>query len=261
MRGKKVLITGASSGIGEATAKLLAEKGAEVILQARGEEGLNRVAQEIRDKGGTAHVYSVDLNDYNAINETAKRVIDGIGLPDVIINNAGIGRWLFIDETPNEEAEQMLQVPYLAAFHTTRAYIEHFIARNSGHVINLNSPACYLGFQGANAYTASRWALRGFTEALDADMKEYNIKVSMVVPGKVASNYFENNPGSEERLPKISVVFGTLTTEQVAKTIYKTIKSPRLVVNTPFTLAATIWFNRFFPGLLRWVVLSTGYKR
>ena len=260
-KGSVILITGASSGIGKACAIELAANGAHVILQARGEEALREVAKTIENSGGKAAVYPVDLTDYNLINSVAEKIKAEIGIPDVIINNAGVGKWLFIEETDNKEIEQMMSVPYFAAFHTTRAFIKEMLERNSGHVININSPASLLAFPAASSYIGARWALRGFNDALRGDMYGSKISVSMLVAAKVSSNYFENNPGSEERLPKISVLFGTLTPEQVAKSVHKCIRSPRNYVITPFLLAVVVWFNRIFPSMVEWIVFKTSYKR
>jgi len=259
--GKIILITGASSGIGKACAIQLAAHGAHVILQARGEEALKEVASIIESNGGKASVYPVDLSDFKQINNAAERIKSEVGVPDVIINNAGMGKWLFIEETEHVEIEQMMSVPYFAAFHTTRAFIKEILERNSGHIINVNSPASLMAFPGANSYTGARWALRGFNDALRADMNGTKISVSMLVAAKVSSSYFDNNPGSEERVPKISALFGTLTPEQVAKSIHNLIRSPRNYVIIPFLLAVVAWFNRLFPSIVEWIVFKTSYKR
>ncbi len=258
---KIVLITGASSGIGKACALLLGGLGAHVVLQARGESALREVADTIESQGGKASIYPVDLSDFNQINSVAERIKSQVGIPDVIINNAGMGRWLFIEETDSAEMEQMMSVPYFAAFHTTRAFIEEMLQRNTGHIINVNSPASLMAFPGASGYTGARWALRGFNDALRADMNGTRISVSMLVAAKVSSSYFDNNPGSEERVPKISVLFGTLTPEQVAKSIHNCIRSPRNYVIIPFLLAVVVWFNRLFPSIVEWMVFKTSYKR
>ena len=261
LTGKKILITGGSSGIGRAAALLLARQGARVILQARGLEKLQAVAEEIKSEGGQVHIYSVDLTDLRAVGAAAEKVINEVGLPDIIINNAGAGRWLFIDETPSPEAEQMMAAPYFAAFHTTRAFIEPMLTRNSGHIININSAACFLYFPGAIGYISSRWALRGFSESLRADLYNTKIAVSMIAPGKVSSEYFGNNPGSEERIPAIAKLYPTLTTEYVAKVILKTIRNRRKTVVPPRLLGFTVWLNRFIPGAVGLLMRVTGVQR
>ena len=109
------LITGASGGIGAATARELAAAGAKVILLARTQSKLDAVADEIRTGGGVAHVYPCDLGDADAVNATAERIKAEVGVPDILINNAGAGRWLAVEETDPAEAVSMMSTPYFAS--------------------------------------------------------------------------------------------------------------------------------------------------
>lgn len=166
MASKLVLVTGASSGIGEATAKRYGASGAHVLLLARNVERLEAVAKATRNAGGTASAFPVDLADARAVDEVAARIEREAGTPDTLINNAGAGRWIPLIETPAEEALAMIAVPYLAAFNLTRAFLPKMLARRSGAIACITSPASYLAWPNACAYTAARHALAGFTEAL-----------------------------------------------------------------------------------------------
>ncbi|MCR9143880.1 MAG: SDR family NAD(P)-dependent oxidoreductase [bacterium] len=262
LSGKKILITGASSGIGAATAVLAAAQGGEMILQARSRDKLDQVADRIASAGGTGHVYPVDAADNAAVESAAAKIKTEVGVPDVIINCAGAGRWLFADETSGEEARQMMDAPYFAAFFTTRAFLPEMIARKSGHIININSAACFFAFPGATGYISARWALRGFNDALREDLHTTGVKVSMVAPGKVATPYFETNEGAEDRIPGIvDMFYPTLTSEQVARTIVKTIRSRKKTVVPPLLMSATVALNPFMPGVIRWLMRKTGAKR
>ena len=158
MASKRVLITGASSGIGEAAAKRYGASGAHVLLLARNAERLDDVAETIRRAGGSAAPYPVDLSDASAIAETGARIEREVGTPDILINNAGAGRWLPLVETMAEEALQMIEVPYLAAFNLTRAVLPEMLARRSGAIACITSPASYLVWPNASAYIAARRA-------------------------------------------------------------------------------------------------------
>src|SRR5665809_51839 len=142
MVAKLVLVTGASSGIGEATAKLYGARGAHVLLLARNASRREAVSQAIRKKGGTAAGYPVDLADDAATQTLAQRITSEIGTPDILINNAGAGHWKKFLETTPEEARAMMAVPYFAAFDLTRAFAPGMIARGSGSLVFITSPAC-----------------------------------------------------------------------------------------------------------------------
>ena len=201
MTSRLVLVTGASSGIGEATARRYGASGAHVLLLARNAGRLDEVVGAIRKDGGTATAYPVDLADPSAIEEVSARMTREAGTPDVLINNAGAGRWLPIVETSAEEALAMIEVPYLAAFNLTRAFLPKMLARRSGAIACITSPASYVVWPNAAAYTAARHALAGFTEALRTEVKGSGISVTFVVLGMVESPYWQHNPGSREHVP------------------------------------------------------------
>ncbi|HKJ61828.1 MAG TPA: SDR family oxidoreductase, partial [Hyphomicrobiales bacterium] len=125
MPNKSVLVTGGSSGMGRATAEHYARLGAHVIMLARSTDKLEQVAHGIVQNGGQASYYAVDLSDAEAVAATAERIESDLGTPDIIINNAGAGRWLPLVETPPEDARQMIELPYLAAFYVTRMFLPY----------------------------------------------------------------------------------------------------------------------------------------
>jgi uncharacterized protein len=165
LRGRVVLVTGASSGIGAATAREMARKGANVLLLARNKESIEQIANEIRVQNGLARAYAVDLGDAQAVQKTAQAIRSEVGIPDVLINNAGAGRFLYVEETEPEEMVQMIISPYLAAFLITRAFLPEMIQRGSGQILNVTSPAAFFPWPGATAYSAARWAMRRYTFA------------------------------------------------------------------------------------------------
>ncbi|MBL4752893.1 MAG: SDR family NAD(P)-dependent oxidoreductase [Flavobacteriales bacterium] len=261
VKNKIILITGASSGIGAASAKLLASKGAIVVLQARGEANLNKVATVIQEKGGLAHVYPVDLTKYVEVNAVAERVISEVGLPDVIINGAGAGHWLSIFESQSQDFEEQMAAPYYAAAYTTKAFIDQMKERDSGHIININSIACYFNIPGAIGYVAARHAMRGFSSSLYTDLHHTNLHASMIAAGKVDTAYFENNPGSAERIPKISTTLvHTMSVDEVARAVLRTIKTRKKVVVIPFMMRVFVTMNRFVPGFFDMLSRWTGYR-
>ncbi len=259
--GRLVLITGASSGIGAATARAMARAGGRVVLLARRQVELDKVATEIKGAGGEAWAYAVDLSDAAAVERTAAAVQAEIGVPDVLVNNAGAGRWLPVEETSPEEAVQMMASPYFGAFYLTRFLLPAMRRRGTGHIVNITSPAGFVVWPNSAAYAIARWAMRGFHEALRADLHETRLGVTLVVPGMVASTYFANNPGGEERAPGIAKLYRTLTPEEVAATIVSAVEREKRQVVIPLLLSLTLSMHRLMPGLVEWLLLKTAAKR
>ena len=130
--------------------------------------------------------------------ELAGEVLAGPGAPDVLVNNAGAGRWRAIDETEPGEAAQAVALPYLAAFELTRALVPAMIARGSGHILNMTSGGRLRRSLGANAYGVARWAMRAFSYQLTDDLRGTGESASRCWrPSEVDSPYFDNNPGSQ----------------------------------------------------------------
>ena len=246
-----VLVTGASSGIGEATAKLYASRGASVVLLARSKERLDRVAAEIKQAGGTASSYPVDLADSGAVEALCARIGRELGTPDILVNNAGAGQWLPLLETSAAQAREMVEVPYLAAFYVTRAFLPAMIARGSGSIACITSPASYLVWPNACAYIAARHALAGFTEALRTEMRGKGIAVTLVVLGTVESPYWEHNPGSRENVPKTNqMLMPTLTPSEAAETIMAAIENRWRLAVRPWAFRALFVLNALMPRLV-----------
>lgn len=257
--GKTALVTGASSGIGAATARALAGAGARVLLVARRADELEKVAASIAT--GAATIYPADLSSASAVGQLAERISSAVGTPDIIVNNAGAGQWKFIDETTPEEAVEMMAVPYFAAFYVTRAFLPGMLRRNTGHIVNVSSVASRFVWPGATAYIAARWAVRGFTQALRADLAGTGIRVTLFESGVVRSPYWEHNPGSRERVPKMGNLVPELTPEAAARAIVRGIEREQKLVVVPFMMKLTYWQHALFPGVVQWLMTRTGYTR
>jgi short-subunit dehydrogenase len=259
---KIVLVTGASSGMGAAIALEMAKAGADkVLLLARNEGSLKKVASEIESSGGKAKVYPIDLTKDADVAALAQRIISEVGVPDILINNAGSGQWKYLEDTTIEEARQMMDMPYFATFNITRAFLPGMLKRNTGHIVNMSSVASRFVWPGATAYTAARWAIRGFTEALRADLYGTGIGVTLFESGYVKSPYWENNPGSLERIPKIANYIPPLTSEQVGKAIVAGVRSSKRLVVIPFMMKVIYVQHFFLPWVVQWLMIITGYRR
>jgi uncharacterized protein len=248
--GALAVITGASSGIGEATSRALASRGSHVVLLGRDAERLELGTDEIRRQGGHADAYVVDLSDADAISATAQGLVAAHGSPDVLVNNAGLGRWLSILETSAEEAELMIRVPYLAAFNLTRELLPGMLARGSGQIVNVTSVAARLSWPGAVAYSVARAAIEGFTNALRADLHGSGIGVTLAMFGTVESPYWEHNPGSRERIPRSARGIRVLSTNEVASRIVSGIEKRSRTVIAPVPFRALFLVSTLFPDQL-----------
>ena len=259
LRDRKALVTGASGGLGAAIARELARAGARVVLLARRREELDRVAAGLGDRALAVH--AVDLTDADAVARVASRIGADFGAPDVIVNNAGAGQWKFLDETSPEEGVRMMAVPYFAALYVTRAFLPGMLARGTGRIVNVSSTASRIVWPGATAYTAARWALRGLSEALRADLAGSGVGVTLFEGGPIASSYWDHNPGSRERMPRVARLIPPLTPAEAAQAIVRGIERERHLIVAPALMRLIYLQHRLFPGLVQWLMTRTGYRR
>lgn len=257
--GKLALVTGASSGIGVEIAKALAARGARLILVARSREGLEATAAAIGASGGEAMAMPADLSDVADVQRLAAEVLAGPGPPDVLVNNAGAGRWRAVDEAEPGEAQSAVALPYLAASELTRELVPAMIARGSGHILNMTSVAGFVTIPGANAYGSARWAMRAFSYQLEDDLRGTGVGVSLLAPSEVDSPYFDHNPGSRERIPKIAKLIGTMTEADVAAAAVKAIERERRELIIPWR--AWLLLKTTPAPVIRALMRRTGWRR
>ncbi len=254
------VITGASSGIGAASALALAADGWRVVLVARRAGRLAELAATITESGREAMIESLDCADGAAVDAMAGRVRTAWGSPSLIVNSAGAGIWRFLEETTAREIDSMIGAPYLAAAHTTRAFIGDMIAAGRGQLIHIGSPASVIPWPGATAYTATRWALRGLHEALHQDLRGTGVSTSLAYFGEVSSDYFKVNPDSHEHIPSLGSWIPVSTPESCAEVILGIVRRPRPVVYHPFALRLMAWTATLAPAPTRWLIAQTGRR-
>jgi NAD(P)-dependent dehydrogenase (short-subunit alcohol dehydrogenase family) len=182
VEGKTVLITGGSSGIGEAAAKKIAEAGGTVALVARTLENLEKVANEIRGDGGTAHVYPCDLSDMDAIAAMADQVLDDLGGVDILVNNAGrsIRRSLKLSYDRIHDYQRTMQLNYLGAVQLILKFIPGMRERGFGQIINVSSVGVQTRAPRFGAYIASKAALDSLCDALQAEVVNDDVRFTTV---------------------------------------------------------------------------------
>ena len=261
LNNKIALITGASSGIGAETAKEFAKLGTTVLLLARTESNLKKVANEIIENGGKAKIYPCDVGKYEQVKAVTDKIKQEVGIPDVIFNNAGGGKWRFVEETEYEEAVEMISAPYLGAFFITKAFMPEMLKRNSGHIVNMSTFAAITPFAGATGYIAARKAMIGFHEALTYDLHGTNIKNSLSYFATVDNTFWEHNPGSRERVPGAQKLIPVITDKQAAKAIVKGVLKNKRKIYAPFMIKVVEFMAFINPIGTRWLIRKTGYKR
>ena len=255
---KIALVTGASSGIGADAARHLAANGYRVLLVARGPKALQAVAEGI---GADAAAEACDASDGDAVLALAERVRQQHGVPDVVVNCAGAGQWKRIEDTPPSEALEMIKAPYLAAFNMTHAFMADMLARGSGVLIHVNSPACIATWPASVGYSAARCALRGLHASVSQDLAGTGVKSCHLVLGRVDSPYFDHNPGVAENMPGMARLMRTLSTDECGRLIARLAGDPKFEVMCPFMLRVNAWLYRLAPGLVHGLLRVTGAKR
>lgn len=183
-RGYLALITGGSSGIGLALARQLIAEGARVAILARRAEGLEQARALLTASNPHAEVFTLraDVSDAKQVTSVLEAFVAEQGAPDLLINSAGIARPGLFEELPLEVFEQMMAVNYLGTVYVTKALIRPMLERGSGHIVNIASVAGFLNIYGYTAYGASKFAVRGFSDALRMELKPRGINVSLVFP-------------------------------------------------------------------------------
>jgi short-subunit dehydrogenase len=249
-----ILITGASSGIGEATARKFARLGYRVALAARRIDRLEAISTEIQATGGQALAVATDVTKIKDLEWLIQTTLERFGRLDVLFNNAGFGRLDWLDTLdPLQDIEAQIQVNLLGVIQTTRLALPEMIARQRGHIINMASMAGLIGTPTYSIYAASKFAIRGFSEALRREVGVYGIKVSVIYPGGVATE-FKNHTGAQRKTGLTTPSRLRLSADQVADAVWQVVQRPRRSVILPPIYRLGVLFNALSPGIVDWLI-------
>ncbi|MCW3791582.1 SDR family oxidoreductase [Paenibacillus sp. LS1] len=225
---KVVIITGASSGIGEATAKELAAKGAKLVLAARREERLKEIQDVITQSGGQVIYKATDVTSLEQMNELAAYALKEFGKIDVLVNNAGIMPQAFLAKNKVDEWNQMIDVNIKGVLYAIAAVTPHMRERKSGHVINLSSVAGHNIYPGGTVYCGTKHAVRAISEGLRQEeaMSGTNIRVTNISPGAVDSELLETTSDTEMKAGLDEFYKTAIPAESIARAISFAIEQP-----------------------------------
>ncbi len=246
---KTALITGASSGIGAATARRLAQAGLHVVMVARRRERLLQVENEIISTGGSVDIIPADLTNAEERQAVYEQVLSHCDGVDILINNAGLGWYGFGEAMPWETAREMIEINVSAVVHFTILFLNYMRKQGFGHIINIGSISGELPSQGIALYGATKSFLNSFSTALYRELHGTKLHVSVVRAGPVLTEFCHTaakQPGGFH-LPteKIGV-----TPEKVAEQIWGLIQRPRRVTYVPPYLYLTPWIEAYFGWMI-----------
>jgi len=229
------LITGGSSGMGKALACLLARRGAHVGILARNPQRLQAALEEVRAEaaspGQVLEAFQADVRDADAV----QAIVEGIesrGQPiDLLINAAGFARAGYFQELPLDLFRDMMDVNYFGTVHTTRAVVPHMIGRQRGHIVNFCSMGGIIAIFGYTAYCGSKFALRGFSEALRSELKPHGITVSVVYPPNTDTPGFaEENKTKPFETLQVEGTAGLMQPEEVAEAVLRGVERGKIMI-------------------------------
>jgi len=192
-KNKRIWITGASSGIGEALAKALAEHGAQLILSARNEVEINRVSAACLKAGASSVlVQPLDLEQHDRIPSIVELVLNKVGKVDILINNGGVSQRSLARETSLEVDKKLMAINYFGTVALTKALLPNMLMHQLGHIVTITSLTGKFGTAYRSSYAASKHALHGFFDSLRSELSEAHIKVTLICPGFVHTNVSRN---------------------------------------------------------------------
>jgi hypothetical protein len=251
LKGKVVLITGASSGFGEEAARLFAKEGCRLILAARRVDRLQVLAEKIQNEGGEAFAIPVDVSDRADIENMVQSAIDLYHRIDILFNNAGFGRLDWLENlSPERDIETQVQVNLLGVIQTTRAVLPHMLERGEGQIINMSSLAGLIPAPLHTVYAATKFGIRGFTDALRREVSPLGIRVTGIYPGRAKTEFGLHTGTNPARRTLSRLTNHHMTSEFVAKRVVQAARYPRRTIILPWWYRLVVGFDTLFPAIV-----------
>lgn len=245
---KNIVITGASSGIGEKVAQKVAEMGARPILLARSKEKLQSLSERInRLTSVNCLFYQLDVSDSEQVKVVFNRIMDEVGHIDILVNNAGFAIFDAFHEASLEDMDNMFKVNVLGLMACTKEVLPSMMERNSGHIINIASQAGKLGTPKSSGYAATKHAVLGFTNSLRMELAKTNVYVSAVNPGPIETSFFDVADKSGNYVNSVKKYM--LKPDYVAEKIVQLMMNPKRELNLPRWMNVGSVLYNLFPNL------------
>ncbi len=255
LHGKVVLITGASSGFGEEAARLFAKEGCRVVLAARRLEKLQQLAAEIQSEGGEAIAIPVDVNQKAEIEVMVQTALDLYERIDILFNNAGFGAMDWFEELePQRSIQTLINVNLTGTMLVTRAVLPDMLDRGSGHIINMASVAGLIASPLITTYSASKYGVRAFTDALRREVAPLGIKVSGIYPGPAETEFGSHLKKNRTRDMINKIIDLRMTSAYVARSVVHVAKYPRRSLVIPWWFRVITTFDTLFPVIVDWIL-------
>ncbi|WP_028402966.1 SDR family oxidoreductase [Ectobacillus panaciterrae] len=198
LKGQTAIVTGASRGIGKAIAYKLAEQGVKLALIGSSEE-IHRVGEELKGKGFEAASFQADVANEAQVQEAVAKTLDTFGSVDILVNNAGIGFFKLVEETNVDEWKRLFEVNVQGVFVCSKAVLSHMKEKKSGTIITISSDVARYTIPNGAAYTATKYAVQGFSGSLAQEMREYGVRVGTINPGMVDTYFAGGTQGAPEK--------------------------------------------------------------
>lgn len=246
-RGKKILITGGSSGIGKGLAHALAPM-AEVAIVAHHPETLAATTEEFAREGLHVKPIICDLSDAEQTAALARRVLEEFGVPDILINNAGFATYRPFEQIPPEEMADLMEVNLTACLRLTRALVPEFIRRGSGSIVNIASIAGRLALTPNIVYAAAKHGMVAWSECLSYELHRFNIRVSVICPGRVLTPFFDHET-FRERAARPEIRY-TIPLSRVVEETLASVARGRFLTYIPRTLGLLVWAKNTMPFII-----------
>jgi len=253
VRDKVVIITGASRGIGRATALEFAKCGCKVALAARGVEELKQVKDDLASYGGKAMMLPTDIRDNEQVHNLAQRTIETWGQIDILVNNAGITHHMPLVDMPMEQVRSIVETNLLGAIMCIKEVLPHFIENRRGHIVNISSILGKRAVPNQAVYAASKFALMGLSEALRSELAPYDITVTSFCPSSTSTEMNRRISLGDHPLKQFIRNMFILTPDKVARSIVRATRLRRREVVQSLPAKLIVLVNKCCPQVLDWL--------